>query len=58
MRSIAGIILCLPLLAAEVWTLRLEEPTGIDRRAHEVVAVPLGACPAEAPFGIEVYGPG
>lgn len=53
MRSIAGMILCLPLIAAELWTLRLEEPTGLYRRNHEVVSVPLNKLGgARGPFTV------
>ena len=41
MRWNLWVFLCLPLAAAEVWTVRVEEPTGLYRRTEEVVAVPL-----------------
>ncbi len=41
MRSLALLVLGLPLVAAEVWTVRLEEPTGLYRRTNEAVAIPL-----------------
>jgi hypothetical protein len=31
----------IPPAAAQTWTVRLEEPTGIERRRGEVVRVPL-----------------
>ena len=40
MRWFSALLCCIPAWSA-VWTLRLEEPTGIYRRVGEVVAVPL-----------------
>lgn len=39
--SIAALMMSVPLSAAQVWTLRIEEPTGIERRTNELVRVPL-----------------
>jgi len=36
-----ALIACLPLAAAEIWNVQLEEPTGIYRRYDEAVSVPL-----------------
>lgn len=33
---------CAAVAVAQVWTVRVEEPTGLYRRTNEVVAVPLG----------------
>jgi beta-mannosidase len=39
--SLLGVALAHPLSAAEVWTVRVEEPTGLYPRTNEVVAVPF-----------------
>lgn len=39
--SIAALTMGVSLSAAQVWTVRVEEPTGIERRTNELVRVPL-----------------
>src|SRR5439155_19760617 len=38
--SLLGVALAQPLTASEVWTVRVEEPTGLYPRTNEVVVVP------------------
>lgn len=38
---IASLLIGWPVAAATVWTVRIEEPTGIERRTSEMVRVPL-----------------
>jgi beta-mannosidase len=40
-RMLAAALLASPAPAARIWTVRLEEPTGIERRDRETVRVPL-----------------
>ncbi|MCL4843509.1 MAG: hypothetical protein KJZ79_16800 [Bryobacteraceae bacterium] len=39
---IAALAGCVTMAAANVWTVRIEEPTGIERRDGELIRIPIG----------------